>query len=88
MVLVALERVELEALEIRLRAMEKAAILGHLLEEERVGVVDDGQVHLSIGEQTLELVKETGVLPEGKPGAFEEDAQVDVASRMDVSRDG
>ena len=88
MVLIALERVKLEALKVRQVPMENPAAVGNLLEKERVGVVENGQVEFAVGEEGLKLVEQRSMLPESELGAFEEDRDIDVTARMDVPGHG
>jgi len=87
-VLIALERVKLKAAKVRQVPMENPAAVGNLLEKERVGVVENGQVEFAVGEEGLKLVEQRSMLPEGEPGAFEEDRDIDVTARMDVPGHG
>lgn len=62
-VLVALEGQKLQPAKVGLGAVEQATVVGHLLEEERIGVIQDRQVDLPVGEHALEVVVQLRVEP-------------------------
>src|SRR3990172_1146758 len=78
-VLVAPEGVELEALQGRRLAVEQAAALRDLLEEEWVGAVEDRQVDLPVREQALQLVEEPRALLQCRRGPLEQHGDIHVA---------
>ena len=83
MILGALERVELQPAQVGLGAVEEAAAVRHLLEEERVGAVQDRHVDLPPGEQRLEIVQQVRVAAEREGWIVQQQPEVDVASLVD-----
>src|SRR3990172_6729961 len=86
-VLVAPEGVELEALQSRGVAVEQAAALRDLLEEQRIGAVEDRQVDLPVREQALQLVEKPRALCQCRRGPLEQHGKIHVARRVELSRD-
>src|SRR3990172_2853766 len=82
-----LEGVDPQLLDLSTGAIKKARGLHDLLQEERIGVVDQHQIHLAVRVQRLEIVKESGVFAERKRGSIQQHRKVHVAPRMGAPTD-
>lgn len=82
MVLVAFERVELQPLQRTRRTVEQAAAFGDLLQKQRVGAIEQGEIHLALGKERLQVLQQLRVRRQRPGWAFEQDGQVDVAARV------
>ena len=88
MVLVALEGVELQAAKLGLGAVEHPTVLRDLLQEQRVGVVENRQIELPAREQRVEIVFQVPVLPQRERRLVQDKAEIHVAPFVDRSADG
>src|SRR5712691_10799097 len=64
MVLIAFERVRLQSAKFHLGPVKQATMIGHLFQEERVGVVEHREIDLPGGEEALEVVLQLRALPQ------------------------
>jgi hypothetical protein len=62
MILVSLEGVELQRLEFLRRTIQELAVVGYLLEKQRIGVIDQGEIELAIREERLKALDKLRVV--------------------------
>ena len=86
-VLVPSEGVKLETPQLLRRSVEQPALLGHLLQEERIGMVQHRQVDFAVREEPLQFMEEAAVLLQTQWVALDEDRQVNIASWMRSATD-
>ena len=82
-ILVALEGVDLQLREPPRRAGQEPAAAHDLVEEERVGPVQDREIDLLPGKESLKIRMDLRQLLQPRPFAIEEHAHVDVAPVVD-----
>ena len=88
MVLVALEGVELQAAKLGFGAVEPPAVLRDLLQEERIGTVENREIEFPAGEQRVKIVFQVSVLPQRERRGVQENAEIHVAPLVHPSADG
>ena len=88
MILVAAESVELQVLKRLRAAIREFARCRDLVEEQRIGVIDDRQVQLSTRKGCLQLVVELGESPHVEMWFVEGQRQIEVASVVETSGHG
>lgn len=79
MILVSLEGQQPQLLEAALRSVQEPRVVHDLLQEQRIGVVQNGQIHWAPGRQPLEIRGDVGEGPHRFGGPLEQDTDVAVA---------
>lgn len=88
MILVALEGVQLEAAELGVGAVEQAAVVHDLFQKQGVGAIENREIELAPREQGVQIVAELPVLPQTGRRPIQENAEIHVASFVELAADG
>ncbi len=83
MVLISLEGVETQALKSSNRSVEEPAPVQDLFQKQGIGTIDYGQIHIASGETGLQALLYVSKLLQRQIRVFQENRQIQVASRMD-----
>ena len=86
-VLISLEAIDLQLGEPPRRPGQETAVLQDLLQEERIGVIEHGQVDFTPREDLLQLLDDRAALVERGGTAAEEHRDVEIAGVMDSPLD-
>lgn len=82
MVLIPLEGVPRERVELLFGSVHRAAIFGDLFQQEGVRAIEQRDVDVASGHETLKVGQQIGIDSEGIWNALEQHGEIDIASRM------